>query len=47
MPSHKAPLHTLFDLKNDKGGDNFNVSAGCFDYSDPANPFNTWIAATL
>lgn len=41
------PLRALFDLKNNKGGDNFSVNVGRFDYSDPANPFNTRIAATL
>ncbi len=47
MPFHKTPLRALFDLKNNKGGDNFSVNVGRFDYSDPANPFNTRIAATL
>lgn len=47
VPFHKTPLRTLFDLKNNKGGDNFSVNVGRFDYSDPANPFNTRIAATL
>ncbi|MDP0651938.1 penicillin acylase family protein, partial [Klebsiella pneumoniae] len=42
-----TPLRALFDLKNNKGGDNFSVNVGRFDYSDPANPFNTRIAATL
>ena len=47
VPFHKTPLRALFDLKNNKGGDNFSVNVGRFDYSDPANPFNTRIAATL
>lgn len=47
VPFHKTPLRALFDLKNNKGGDNFSVNVGRFDYSDPANPFHTRIAATL
>ena len=47
VPFHKTPLRALFDLKNNKGGDNFSVNVGRFDYSDPVNPFNTRIAATL
>ncbi|WP_017905125.1 penicillin acylase family protein [Pseudomonas asplenii] len=47
VPLHKSPMAWFFDNRNNLGGDNFTVNVGRYNYSDPANPFNTNIAATF
>lgn len=47
VPLHKSPMAWFFDNRNTMGGDNFTVNVGRYNYSDPANPFNTNIAATF
>ncbi|UZE31331.1 penicillin acylase family protein [Pseudomonas asplenii] len=47
VPLHKSPMAWFFDNRNNMGGDNFTVNVGRYNYSDPANPFNTNIAATF